>query len=109
MKRTLTISNKEKTCKIPLDEIIFIASKGMKITVYTINGNKYSCCKNIGAIEEKLKEEKMFVRPHTSYLINLLNVQEYNKADGGKIIMVCGTEIIPTRRRKPAFLEAYAN
>ena len=107
-KRAFSISNREKTYNVPLEEIIFISSKGMKITVYTTKGETYSCSKNIGYAQEKLKEEKIFCRPHTSYIINVLKVKEYNRLHG-KIIMLCGTEIIPTRRRKSDFLEAFVN
>jgi two-component system LytT family response regulator len=53
---------------------------------------------------EKLLNDTSFLRIHKSFLVNLLHVKEYQRGEGGTIIMTNGTEIEVSRRKKEQFL-----
>lgn len=61
--------------------------------------------KSLGWLEAKL-EEHGFCRIHHSYLINLDQITEYIRNDGGYVIMNDGKAISISRRRKDEFLRA---
>ncbi len=46
-----------------------------------------------------------FFRIHQSYLINLEHIIEYNKINGGSIVLTNGTELPVARSKKKVFLE----
>ena len=49
-------------------------------------------------------EVSSFLRIHKSFLINLLHVREYERGEGGTVIMSNGMEIEVSRRKKDLFL-----
>lgn len=48
--------------------------------------------------------EAFFLRVHKSFLINLRHVKEYQRGEGGFVIMSNNTEIEVSRRKKEQFL-----
>jgi two-component system, LytTR family, response regulator len=54
---------------------------------------------------ETLLQDNHFFRVHKSTLINLNQVKEYIRGDGGEVIMNNGTAVTVSRRRKDEFLE----
>jgi two-component system, LytTR family, response regulator len=46
-----------------------------------------------------------FFRVHKSFLINLSHIREYQRGEGGKVIMTNGAEIEVSRRKKDQFLQ----
>src|ERR1700712_493442 len=53
---------------------------------------------------EKLLEGSSFLRVHRTYLINLQHVKEYQRGEGGVVVMSNGVEIEISRRKKDFFL-----
>jgi two-component system, LytTR family, response regulator len=53
---------------------------------------------------EKILEGTDFLRVHGSYMINLRHVSEYQRGEGGTVIMKNGAEIEISRRKKDQFL-----
>ena len=53
---------------------------------------------------EKLLEGSSFLRVHRTYLINLQHVNEYQRGEGGIVVMRHGAEIEISRRKKDFFL-----
>jgi len=49
---------------------------------------------------EDLLGEQYFIRPHRSHLVNLKFVKGFNKNDGGYILMLDGTKIPVSRRKR---------
>ena len=106
-KNTFTISNNTTICNVLFTEILYIKSNGMCTSIHTTTGKKHCISKNIGILEKQLNFTKQFIRVHTSCIINLLLIKEYLKQDGGIIVMNNGEKIIPSKRKKQAFLKAY--
>jgi two-component system, LytTR family, response regulator len=53
---------------------------------------------------ETLLEDSGFVRIHKSFLVNLEHVKEYNRGEGGTVVMSNNYELEVSRRRKELFL-----
>jgi two-component system, LytTR family, response regulator len=53
---------------------------------------------------ELLLQDSFFFRIHKSTLINLKHIREYQKGEGGFVIMTNGAELEVSRRKKEAFL-----
>ena len=53
---------------------------------------------------ERLLEGSSFLRVHRTYLINLHHVNEYQRGEGGVVVMSNGAEIEISRRKKDYFL-----
>ena len=53
---------------------------------------------------EKILEGTSFLRVHRTYLINLQHVNEYQRGEGGVVVMSNGAEIEISRRKKDFFL-----
>ncbi len=54
---------------------------------------------------ENMLESYNFFRVHHSHLINLSYLQAYKKGEGGTAVMLDGSEIAISRRKKDSFLE----
>ena len=54
---------------------------------------------------ENILSELDFIRVHQSHLVNIKFVDRYIKGDGGTIVMVDGSEVDVSRRRKDEFLK----
>jgi|ERR1039457_1424641 two-component system LytT family response regulator len=103
MKNHLTISTERKVCKIPLSEIIHIKSNGMHTTIFTEAGS-HCCSKNLKEVHHRLKGSPDFFRTHTSHIVNFSKIKEYQRVDGGILVMTNGSNVPIARRRKSDFL-----
>lgn len=69
------------------------------------NNEKLISTKNLKHFEEILIEHD-FLRIHNSNLINLKEINKYNKGEGGSVTMSNGDELDVSKRKKAAFLAA---
>jgi two-component system, LytTR family, response regulator len=53
---------------------------------------------------DQLLRDTSFLRIHKSFLVNLLHVKEYQRGEGGIVILSDGAEIEVSRRKKDEFL-----
>jgi two-component system LytT family response regulator len=83
--------------------IIRLEGDGSYTHIYLLNGEKLLVSKNLKELE-KLVSTENFYRSHNSHLINCNHVAEYNKTDGGYIVMCDGSTSPLSRRRKDEFL-----
>ena len=54
---------------------------------------------------ENILNDTSFFRVHKSFLINLKHVKEYQRGEGGTVIMSNNAEIEVSRRKKEQFLD----
>lgn len=80
--------------KVSIRDICYIESTGHDTSICTIDGS-FRCKKNIGDMEEELKEES-FIKIHRSYLVNVERIQRITK----KEVVVDGGQAIPIARGK---------
>lgn len=78
-KKLIEFKIKDETKVIKLEEIICIESLGKYVKIHTKTESFFTAIK-IKRIEEKLSS-KIFFRCHKSFLINLLEVRNYNRKE----------------------------
>lgn len=85
-------------------DIARVESYGNYSFVFTRDGDRHLVSRNLKEFEEILPAPEFF-RPHQSHLINTALVKKFDKEDGGQAILLDGTKIPVSRRRRIAFLE----
>ena len=75
--------------------------------IFMKDKQKLVVAKTLKEFEEML-EEYDFYRIHNSHLVNLAYIKSYYKGKGGSVIMIDGTEIEVSTRRKDEFLKRLA-
>lgn len=103
---TLALSTIEGLLFIKMKDIMYLEATSCYTTVFMSNGTKYLASKTLATFEEVM-DEVTFFRPHKSYIINLKNVKQYIRGEGGEIIMENGTSISLSRNKKQQFLEMF--
>ena len=99
-----TISESKKKFRIPVEDIIRLEANRVYSVFHLISGEKHTCCKNIGAINNILTEKSSFIRIHKSHLININHIKEYQSKDGGICVMKDGIALPISREKKSKFL-----
>jgi two-component system LytT family response regulator len=83
----------------------YIVEADRSYTVFHIEGGKTVLVSKALIEYEELLRGTTFLRVHKSFLINLLHVREYQRGEGGSVIMSNKAEIEISRRKKEAFLD----
>ena len=102
-KKQLAISTLEGIYFATLDEIIHIDADASYTKIYLTTNEMIMSSKPLKYFEEIL-EDFDFVRVHQSHIINLKLIRRYVRGDGGQVIMINGTEIEVSRRKKEDLL-----
>ena len=102
-KKQLAISTLEGIYFATLDEIIHVDADSSYTKIYLTSGDMIMSSKPLKYFEELL-EDYDFVRVHQSHIINLKLIRRYVRGDGGQVIMMNGTEIEVSRRKKDDLL-----
>jgi len=85
-------------------DIISLSADGMYTKIATKSASEILISKPLKHFVELLKNIPMFYKPHRSYFINLMYIQEYVKTDGGYIVMENGQTISVSKDKKEEFL-----
>ena len=88
---------------LKLEEIIFCEAE-RSYTVFYLDGGKTITVSKPLSDYDALLSDTFFLRVHKSFLVNLLHVREYQRGEGGVVVMSNGTEIEVSRRKKDEFL-----
>ncbi len=102
-KKQLAISTLEGIYFASLDEIIHVDADSSYTKIYLTTNEMIMSSKPLKYFEELL-EDYDFVRVHQSHIINLKLIRRYVRGDGGQVIMMNGTEIEVSRRKKDDLL-----
>jgi two-component system LytT family response regulator len=89
---------------VQIDEIIYCQSDNNYSHVILKEGRKMLISKTLKEVEEILSST-LFFRVHNSFFVNLKEVSNYIKADGGALIMTNGDEVRVSRSRKDRLME----
>jgi two-component system LytT family response regulator len=88
---------------LKLEDIIYCEAE-RSYTVFHFDGNKTVTVSKPLLDYDNLLKDTSFLRIHKSFLINLLHVKEYQRGEGGVVIMSNNAEIEVSRRKKDQFL-----
>lgn len=88
---------------LKLEEIIYCEAE-RSYTIFHLEGKKTVTVSRPLIDYDNLLKDTTFLRIHKSFLINLHHVKEYQKGEGGMVILSDNTEIEVSRRKKDEFL-----
>lgn len=89
---------------LKLHEIIYCEAERSYTVFHLDNGKTIMVSKPLLDYDVMLKDTSFF-RVHKSFLVNMDHVREYERGEGGTVIMDNGMEIEVSRRRKELFVE----
>jgi two-component system LytT family response regulator len=88
---------------LKLEDIIYCEAE-RSYTIFHLEGNKTITVSKPLLDYDNLLQDTTFLRIHKSFLINLRHVKEYQRGEGGLVIMSDNAEIEVSRRKKDQFL-----
>lgn len=84
---------------VNLSEIIYCEASG-NYTNFHFTGKPLICSSKIIHEYETLLEDCGFVRIHKSFLVNMQHVEEYQRGEGGQVVLSNGDVVEVSRRKK---------
>ena len=88
---------------LKLEDIIYCEAE-RSYTIFHLDGKKSVTVSRPLIDYENLLKDTSFLRIHKSFLVNIHHVKEYQKGEGGMVILSDNTEIEVSRRKKEEFL-----
>lgn len=88
---------------LKLDEILYCEAE-RSYTTFHLEGNKTVTVSKPLTEYDQILHGTSFLRIHKSFLVNLHHVKEYQRGEGGLVIMSNNAEIEVSRRKKDMFL-----
>jgi two-component system, LytTR family, response regulator len=88
---------------LKLEEIIYCEAE-RSYTIFHLEGKRTVTVSRPLIDYDNLLKDTTFLRIHKSFLINMHHVREYQKGEGGMVILSDNTEIEVSRRKKEEFL-----
>ena len=101
----ITLATKESLELVAPEEITYCESDSNYTMVYLADGRKKLISRTLRDFEEMLTRFNFF-RPHNSFLVNMNEVREYVKTDGGYIVLK-NKQKIPVSKSKRERLMDY--
>jgi two-component system LytT family response regulator len=92
---------------VDTEDIIYCASQRNYTRVFLKDGKNIIVAKTLKLVEE-LISSSYFFRAHHSYLINVNNIKEFKKEDGGLIVMKNDARISLSRGKRDEFFSLFS-
>jgi len=99
----IAIPTMEGLQMIFVESVISCTSDSNYTILHLKNKQKITASRTLKEIEEML-EDYSFARVHHSYLVNLNEIEKYNKGEGGYLVMSDGTTVDVSRSKKELLL-----
>lgn len=99
------IGMSDKILFVNIPDILYCEASGSYTNVFLQDGTKMVASRSLGDFETQLSHNKFF-RIHHSYLINLNRVKEFQRHDGGYVIMENNKQLEVSQRKRKDFLQA---
>lgn len=104
-KRKLALEVPRGVMFVDYKDVLYFEADGMYTHVFLKDKRKECIAKPLKYFADQLKENTFFYRPHRSYVVNVEAIKEFNKKDGGFLIMGNDKKIAISRDKKEAFFE----
>jgi len=85
-------------------EIIYLESDSNYTSIFLKSGQKFLISKTLKSLEERLNPVD-FCRVHSAYLVNLNEIEQYVRGDGGTLVMKNKTSIPVSRSHKQTLMD----
>lgn len=95
----------DKIVFVNIKDILYCEAQGSYTYVYLQDGKKIVASKPLGEFETQLNERHFF-RIHHSTLINLHRIKEFQRLDGGYVMMENNQKLEISKRKRKDFLDA---
>lgn len=95
----------DKIVFVNIADILYCEAQAAYTYIYLIDGSKVVASKSLGEFEALLLY-KCFFRIHHSYLINLNKIKEFQRAEGGYVLMENKVKLEVSQRKRKDFLSA---
>lgn len=103
--KKIGIAMSDKIVFIPIKDIIYCQANNTYTIVYLNDNKKIVSSKPLGYFEFLLSNQGFF-RIHHSSLINLDKIKEFQRYDGGYVIMDDNKQLEVSRRKRTEFMKA---
>lgn len=90
---------------VKTDNISHVEADGSYAKLWLVNGSNMLVSKKLKYFEDLLKNQDNFYRVHRSHLVNMENIQKYNRHDS-LVLLENGTKIKVARDNKVSFEDA---
>lgn len=107
-KEKLVLSTREFYHLIELENIVYCKSENTYTTFYLNDGQEIKVSVPIKNVEKQLNN-KSFIRPHQSYLVNVHHIRCVHKVAGGELVLDNGAVITISSRKKSEVLHFLEN
>lgn len=101
----IAIGMADKIVFVSYAEILYCEASANYTHLFLTNNRKLVSAKTLGEFEAQL-DNNYFLRIHHHYLINLNRVKEFQRNDGGYVVMEDGKELEVSQRKRKDFLDA---
>ena len=101
----IAVSMADKIIFISIPDILYCEAQGTYTYVYLKDGKKLLASKPLGEFELQLSDQHFF-RIHHSILINLNHVKEFQRNEGGYVLMENNARLEVSQRKRKDFLDA---
>lgn len=102
------IAMAEKIIFVNISDILYCEASGVYTNIYLHDGKKIIASKPLGDFESQLSANRFF-RIHHSTLINLNYIKEFQRFNGGYVVMQNNAKLEVSHRKRKDFLEAIDN
>lgn len=104
----IAVGMADKIVFVTIPDILYCEAQGNYTAVFLTDGKKILASKILGDFENQLSG-KNFFRIHHSYLINMNRVKEFQRHEGGYVMMENNVKLEVSQRKRKDFLEAISN
>lgn len=103
--KKLAIPNLEGFKLVSIDDIISCEADDNYTHILLKDHVKITACRTLKEIQHLLDDYELFIRVHHSSLININEVSQYVRGEGGYVIMSDGSHINVSRNKKETLLK----
>lgn len=101
---TLALSTQQGLIFIKIENISYLEADGSYTHIVMNDKTRHLASKPLSNFEDILQGNALFFRAQKSFIINLKNIRQYIRGEGGDIIMDDGKNIALSRNKKQEFL-----
>ena len=104
LNRRLSVPTTEGVLWIPTQDIIRLEAMRSYCSIHLTNGKRLVASHPLSDFEKQLDTVE-FMRVHKSHLVNMSQIQEYIRGEGGSLVLKDGSSVSVSRATKQAVLE----
>ena len=99
----LALNSQDRIQVVNIDEVVRLESSGSYTLFFMEDGEEILVTRTLKEFDQML-EPQGFIRVHQSHLVNLNFIKEFNKSDGGYLILRDKKEVPVASRKKSAVM-----